>query len=640
MNSWGLLLWALLAGCSTPCRDHDGDKHGVGCAAGPDCNDDDPLRTSDCDAAVPDCMQTPYAPGCPCYAGEEMECYDAPAATEGVGACHAGSALCISEVWSTCDSPVLPQDEVCNDRDDDCDGTIDEGVLSPCGGCDDSCVGGIWGPPIEAFKAAGDLDVTLNGELTLRRTAHDALSVWVGNTAEGTVSKLDASKAVEVARYRTAGGAPIRVAVDHRGDAWVLDQSRLGKATLTKLAGSSARCAAHGGGMVVTSHKPSQVLAVGADDCVLLSVPVGAAGEDARALAVDGTFAPDGVAAGNVWVGLSEGHAVLELDGQTGALLRRVKLPSFSPYAAAFDPWGRLWLIDRAGLLARVDPSTATPSVQIETAPLVCFELEALAIDAQGRLVLSGFSCERVITYDPVHERWDSVQTPDLLTPRGVISHGQSAWVAYTSARVGEFQLTPLLVKDTYDLAHAGTAPYETIAASSDSFGKLWLVSASGGPGELGVATRFDPSSHAVTAEVPVGRGPRAQGDLTGAALGGELVPSADASHVFAGCGHEAIASGSSQAGKLTQWVAVHVTASLGPGARLVVAARSAAAQSGLARAKYSALGNFSGDRAAFALHVPDGGFVEVKLTLSAGSAIGAPRVARVGVQWRCPGPE
>jgi streptogramin lyase len=629
-----------VGGCASRCRDHDGDKHGPGCAAGPDCNDNDPLRTSDCDASVPDCIKTPYAAGCPCLSGETVECYDAPAATEGVGPCHAGSSLCITEQWSTCDGPVLPKDEICNGLDDDCDGVVDEGVLSPCGGCNAQCVGGIWGPPITKFEAKGELDVTANGELTLRRTDRQAVTVWVANTAEGTVSKLDAKSAKELARYRTAGATPIRVAVDHRGDAWVLDQSQHGVATLTKLAATSERCAAHGGGKPVTSQGPGDVLALGHDDCVLASLPVGSAGDDARALAIDGASAPDSELAGNVWVGLAGKHAVVEFDGVTGRRLRTVSLPGFSAYAAAFDPWGVLWLIDRAGLLAHVDLSQTLPSVQIESVPFVCFELEALAIDAQGRLVITGFSCERVITFDPARKHWASMSTPSLLTPRGVAFRGAQAWVAYTSAQLGELGWEPLSSLHTYELAQGSVMPYESIAAAVDSLGKLWVVSASGGAAGVGVATRFDPDSGKVSAQVPVGRGPRAQGDLTGAALGGDFVPNGESSYVFAGCGHESLKGAPDYAGRHTQWVDVHVPASLGPGAKLVVAARWAATQSALAGGTYVTLGTLPADSSPLPLHVGEGGLLEVRLTLSSLGAIGAPRVAQVGVQWRCPGPE
>ncbi len=63
--------------------------------------------------------------------------------------------------------------------------------------------------------------------------------MWVPNTGEGTLSKVDAQSARELARYRVAGDAPERIAVDHNGDAWVLSPSLDGQSMLTKVAGGA-----------------------------------------------------------------------------------------------------------------------------------------------------------------------------------------------------------------------------------------------------------------------------------------------------------------------------------------------------------------------------------------------------------------
>src|SRR6476646_2438781 len=47
------------------CIDKDGDGCGVGCWAGPDCNDNDPKVV--CNGQAP-CDANPSAPGCPCTA--------------------------------------------------------------------------------------------------------------------------------------------------------------------------------------------------------------------------------------------------------------------------------------------------------------------------------------------------------------------------------------------------------------------------------------------------------------------------------------------------------------------------------------------------------------------------------------------
>lgn len=62
--------------------------------------------------------------------GEQNECYTGPPETLDVGECKRGMQVCESVdldvgEWSEC-SDTPPAEEVCNGRDDDCDGPIDE----------------------------------------------------------------------------------------------------------------------------------------------------------------------------------------------------------------------------------------------------------------------------------------------------------------------------------------------------------------------------------------------------------------------------------------------------------------------------------------------------------------------------------
>jgi|GEM_PF-5714106 len=54
-------------------------------------------------------------------------CYTGPSGTQGVGECRAGTQICTNGVWGTCQGEVLPQSEICDGKDNDCDGQIDEG---------------------------------------------------------------------------------------------------------------------------------------------------------------------------------------------------------------------------------------------------------------------------------------------------------------------------------------------------------------------------------------------------------------------------------------------------------------------------------------------------------------------------------
>ena len=77
--------------------------------------------------------------GCGCADGAMQDC-----GTDD-GVCTAGQQTCRGGEWGACEGEVTGGAEVCNGEDDDCDGVIDEGELCgddqicACGGCADPC---------------------------------------------------------------------------------------------------------------------------------------------------------------------------------------------------------------------------------------------------------------------------------------------------------------------------------------------------------------------------------------------------------------------------------------------------------------------------------------------------------------------
>ena len=61
-----------------------------------------------------------------------QDCYSGPANTAGIGLCKKGTQTCTAGQWGSCQNEVTPNTEICNNKDDDCDGQIDNNLTQTC----------------------------------------------------------------------------------------------------------------------------------------------------------------------------------------------------------------------------------------------------------------------------------------------------------------------------------------------------------------------------------------------------------------------------------------------------------------------------------------------------------------------------
>ncbi|MEZ4466965.1 MAG: MopE-related protein, partial [bacterium] len=108
------------------------------------------LVDNDCNGAVDD-----RPGGCECIPGDEQACYSGAAGTAGVGVCQEGRQICNANGrFGACEGEVVPQAELCDGADNDCDGEIDNDVA----GAGQDCAAGVG-----ACRAAGQ--TVCNAEL-------------------------------------------------------------------------------------------------------------------------------------------------------------------------------------------------------------------------------------------------------------------------------------------------------------------------------------------------------------------------------------------------------------------------------------------------------------------------------------------
>ena len=75
------------------------------------------------DAEAPDMMIEPEG----CADGDTRPCYEGPEGTEGVGACAAGVSTCADGEWGRCMDQIRPaQVDACDGTDEDCNGVVDD----------------------------------------------------------------------------------------------------------------------------------------------------------------------------------------------------------------------------------------------------------------------------------------------------------------------------------------------------------------------------------------------------------------------------------------------------------------------------------------------------------------------------------
>jgi streptogramin lyase len=353
--------------------------------------------------------------------------------------------------------------------------------------------------------------------------------IWIANSTEGTVSKVDTATAVELARYATGPGPanpdPSRTSVNLFGDVAIANRS----GSVVKIAADLDDCVDFNqDGQITTSQGPDDVLAWGQDECVLWYHEVGFdnGGNNTggpRAIAWDaGQAGPDGCPADpKLWVGWrhqpNTAVKIRRLDGETGQLLGEVDVPDWEQnwghgtYGGATDKQRDFWGLGTLGTLVRVEAQTL--AVTRFDNPQAGRVVYGIALDQHGDPWLGGWdgSLWRFHVSTQTWEDRGQIGGPTRMRGLAIDQDGH-AWIAGN-------QPCGLIRYDTVNgqtVAAQIELPgcVEPVGVSIDSGGFVWVVDRG-----ASVAYKVDPDTHAVVATVGGLVDPYTYSDMTGAGL-------------------------------------------------------------------------------------------------------------------------
>ncbi len=429
--------------------------------------------------------------------------------------------------------------------------------------------------------------------------------IWIANSKEGTVSKVDTRTMKEIARYRTGPGSPdpSRTTVSLNGDVVVVNR---GGASATKIASNPLECTGPGTG---TSSGPGDVRAWGDDKCVLWNTKFDA-GSLGRAAAFDAEKGLDGELSTSVWVGLWTKQQMLQLDSKTGAIKATVDVAPIQPYGAAIDANHNVWVW--GGHVGYINGLTKK-FTQIADPPCAY----GIAVDPKGRVWTSGSGC--VARYTPETAKWDSVPLEGF--NRGLAVDGKgSVWVASTSFGVHQVNMESMAIVKSIPLG----ASKSFVGMAIDFDGMIWAINQAESKGY-----KIDPTTYAATA-VDSGNGPYTYSDMTGFQLRNAANPFGKYVHLFKGCGPTA------------KWLKIDWKATVPSGTNITVRARAGKDVDSVKAAPWQLVAKVPGDVppvdiAAKLGEAGKGEYLQVEFRLESISSATTPILSSIDVLSTCP---
>lgn len=284
----------------------------------------------------------------------------------------------------------------------------------------------------EEGQLVGLEDQSVKDQLQLTKTATTLPFIWVPNSDEGTISKVDSRTGQEIGRYRTGpgGGSPSRTTVDLKGNCWVGNRNT---GTVVKVGLSeNGQCGdRNGNGKIETSTGPT-ALPWGQDECVLLEVSLNKGSEvvcQVGAKCPSNGSGPRGIAIdanNNLWAGTYNQSMYYAINGTSGAILSKIDVAGHRPYGALIDKNGVLWSSDISGNVLRLDTrSGAISKLPINGSPY------GVGLGKNGLLYVAGWCSNQLFAINTVTGTLAWAKPTGDSCSRGVaVTNDGDVWVA------------------------------------------------------------------------------------------------------------------------------------------------------------------------------------------------------------------
>ena len=295
--------------------------------------------------------------------------------------------------------------------------------------------------------------------------------IWVANSQQNTISKIDTQTLVEKGRYWVrpdSGGSPSRTSVNLSGD--VVTASREGG--FSKFYAQIENCKESNGVPGIQTSTDSNMLPWDQEECRAWHTPMGYSSQRPAAW-TQGTFNNATCAYENqkVWTSgnnLQNGTVdVLLVNGDTGAIETNVQVSGINPdfygiYGAAVDKDGNFWGSQLGqGYLVNINRQT----LQYKTWPMATSGY-GMTVDSKGYV----WTCSSTVArFDPMTEQW---QTNSVGGSGGCMEDDKGTlYMSGGNNNIVAIDVETLQIKTTYQV------PQYVHGISIDYYGYVWGVS-------------------------------------------------------------------------------------------------------------------------------------------------------------------